>query len=68
MMTYKEAVEQCEIVGKVLTLLKANRHRLTRQQFNTLKGQALAGDVDGAAKGLLKLLKKCKQKETEETP
>ena len=33
------------------------RDRLTRQQFNTLKGQVRAGDVDGAMRGLNKLLR-----------
>lgn len=30
---------------------------LTRQQKRTLKGQAIAGDLDGAAKGLDKIIK-----------
>lgn len=30
---------------------------LTRQQKRTLKGQALAGDIDGATKGLSKIIK-----------
>lgn len=29
---------------------------ITAQQYKTIRGQALAGDVDGAAKGLYKLL------------
>lgn len=37
--------------------LKACRERLTKQQYKTLKGQILAGDGDGAMKGLRKLLK-----------
>lgn len=36
--------------------LKACKSRLTRQQYSTLKGQILAGDSDGAMKGLRKLL------------
>ena len=31
---------------------------LSRQQIQTLKGQALAGDVDGAKKGLERLLRR----------
>lgn len=31
---------------------------LTRQQIKTLRGQALSGDVDGAIKGLEKILKR----------
>ncbi len=38
--------------------LKACRDRLTRQQYKTLKGQILAGDSDGAMRGLRKLLMK----------
>lgn len=30
---------------------------LTRQQKRTLRGQALAGDIDGATKGLNKIIK-----------
>lgn len=36
--------------------LKACRDRLTKQQYKTLKGQILAGDSDGAMKGLRRLL------------
>lgn len=36
--------------------LKSNKVKLTRQQFKTLKGQAIAGDVDAAQKGLNKLM------------
>ena len=31
---------------------------LTSQEFKTMKGQALAGDVDGARRGLNRLLKR----------
>lgn len=37
--------------------LKACRNRLTTQQYKTLRGQILAGDTEGAMKGLRKLLK-----------
>ena len=30
--------------------------RLTPQQYRTLKGQALAGDIEGAVKGLGRIL------------
>lgn len=42
---------------KALIQLKATRDRLTVQQYKTLWGQVLAGDPDGAMKGLRKLLK-----------
>ncbi len=36
--------------------LKAARSKLSKQQYRTLKGQILAGDSEGAMKGLNKLL------------
>ena len=42
-------------VGALLRL-KGARHRLTAQQYRTLRGQVLAGDPDGAMRGLRKLL------------
>ena len=41
-----------------LIKLKRNKHRLTFQQFRTIRGQALAGDLQGAEKGLNKLLQR----------
>lgn len=41
---------------KAIIQLKACRDRLTWQQYKTLKGQVLAGDPDGAMKGLRRLL------------
>lgn len=41
---------------KALIQLKGCRDRLTRQQYKTLRGQVLAGDPDGAMKGLRRLL------------
>ena len=38
--------------------VKACKDRLTAQQYRTLRGQVLAGDGDGAMKGLRKLLMK----------
>lgn len=38
--------------------LKACRDRLTKQQYKTLKGQILAGDGEGAMKGLRRLLQR----------
>lgn len=37
--------------------LKACRDRLTKQQYKTLKGQILAGDSEGAMRGLRRLLR-----------
>lgn len=38
--------------------LKFYRPKLTKQQVRTLKGQALAGNIPGAEKGLIKILKR----------
>ena len=45
-----------QIDHKALMHLKACRGRLTFQQYATLKGQVLAGDGDGALKGLRRIL------------
>ena len=42
--------------------LKAHPARLTRQQYSTLKGQVLAGDSDGAMRGLDKILRRSRKK------
>lgn len=42
-------------VGALIRLKGARRH-LTAQQYRTLRGQVLAGDPDGAMRGLRKLL------------
>ena len=34
------------------------QYRLTKQQLKTLRGQALAGDLAGAQKGLMKAVSK----------
>lgn len=38
--------------------LNQNKNILTKQQYKTLRGQAVAGDVTGANKGLLKILQR----------
>ena len=45
-----------QIDHKALILIKARRSRLNAQQYATLKGQVLAGDGDGALKGLRRIL------------
>lgn len=47
-----------EIDKNAIIALKVNRHRLTWQQYKTLRGQVLAGDPDGAMKGLQRLLRR----------
>ena len=44
------------IDNNALTRLKICRKRLTAQQYRTLRGQVLAGDADGAMRGLQKIL------------
>ena len=39
-----------------MTRLKGYRNRLTSHQYKTLRGQVLAGNADGALKGLQKIL------------
>lgn len=41
---------------RALIQLKAYRTKLTPQQYKTLRGQILAGDADGAMRGLQKLM------------
>lgn len=41
--------------SKALGRLLASKPKLTRQQYKTLKGQILAGDAEGAMRGLEKL-------------
>ena len=43
---------------KALGELRRERQSLTAQQFRTLKGQILAGDVVGAEKGLARILRR----------
>lgn len=43
---------------KLLTKLKWNRKYLTGQQIRTIRGQILAGDLEGAEKGLAKLIER----------
>ena len=38
-------------------LLKEYKHLLNKQQYKTLKGQLIKGDIEGFRKGLFKLAK-----------
>ena len=44
-------------------LMELHKHRkiLTRQQSQTIKGQALSGDIDGARRGMEALLEKARK-------
>ena len=39
-------------------VMKGYTKYLSKQEFSTMKGQALAGDVEGARRGLNRLLRK----------
>nr|DAV39050.1 MAG TPA: hypothetical protein [Caudoviricetes sp.] len=41
---------------QALKFLKANGSKLSKQQYKTIKGQIICGDVTGALKGLKKVL------------
>lgn len=45
-----------------IKLLDKNKHKLIPQQYKTLRGQVLAGDIDGAIKGFHRLLRKRERK------
>jgi len=42
----------------VFKILKKHKNQLTKQQYKTLIGQAIAGDTLGVIKGLNRLLQK----------
>ena len=44
--------------AQFLARLKVYRDILTFQQWRTLRGQAMAGDVEGAEKGLCKIMRR----------
>ena len=46
-------------LNSFLKKLKNSRPYLSKQQYRTIKGQALSGDIDGAQKGLNSLLRSC---------
>jgi len=39
-----------------LIKIRQNKHKLTKQQLRTIRGQVFSGDIEGAMKGLNKLL------------
>ena len=47
-----------EINVQAMMRLKAYRRRLTWKQYSVMKGQILAGDADGAMKGLDRILRR----------
>lgn len=51
-------MNQNNIDTGALMLLRNTKHRLTKQQYKTIRGQILAGDPDGAMKGLRNVLQR----------
>lgn len=49
-----DAVKQID--HRALILIKGAKRSLTGQQYRTLRGQVLAGDGEGAMRGLRKIL------------
>ena len=45
-------------LSRFLDTLKSNKKNLTFQQYRTIRGQALKGDVADARKGVHKVLKR----------
>lgn len=41
-----------------IKLIDKNKNRLTEQQYKTLRGQCLSGDISGAIKGFYRLMRK----------
>ncbi len=44
--------------NKFIINLKRYRHLLTKQQIKTIRGQALSGNLEGAKKGLIRIVGK----------
>lgn len=44
-------------INVFLKMLDRNKNKLSSQQYKTLRGQAIRGDVSGAQKGLGRLLR-----------
>ena len=57
-MTVREEASRYLQARPFLRDLKAAAPYLDRQQVLTLRGQALGGDVNGAAKGLAKIMRR----------
>ena len=41
--------------SKAMNILKTYKKDLTKQQYSTIKGQILSGNIEGAMKGLCRL-------------
>ena len=56
--TLREEAARYVTAHAILTELRNNyrKRRITPQQYKTIRGQAIAGDLDGAIKGLGRVL------------
>lgn len=43
-------------LDKFLDSLYNNKKKLTQQQYRTIKGQAMSGNIDGARKGMWRVI------------
>lgn len=44
-------------MNQYIKILKNYKYRLSKQQYRTLKGQILSGNIEGFKKGLIRCLK-----------
>lgn len=44
--------------SEAMNILKIHKKNLAKQQYSTIKGQILSGNIEGAMKGLQKLTRK----------
>lgn len=44
--------------NRILRELRLHEREMTPQEYRTLRGQALAGDIDGAEKGLARVMRR----------
>lgn len=44
--------------SEFLRALKKKRHKMSAQEYRTLKGQALKGEVNAACKGMRKIIRR----------
>jgi len=55
-------IEVVEDMYNALKEIERNQSKISKQQYKTLRGQCLAGDVEGALKGLEKILQRKREK------
>lgn len=55
-------IEVIEDMYHALKEIERNQKKISKQQYKALRGQCLAGDVEGALRGLEKILRKKEQK------